>query len=119
MVRCSQAVLILAQQYRVPAKVIQQMITDQALDLDKLTNGSQEPDGLITIPEAAEKYHLTQACIRTWIGRGKLDCMSQANLGFGHGTRFVVNEEQVVKLVNNPPRPGRPPKTAASEILTD
>ena len=115
MVKYSQAVFILARQYRVPAKVIQQMVTDQTVGLDKLANGSQEPDGLITIREAAERYQLNPRRIHGWIDQGKITPAEGRRPGIGRGGEvLLIPEQEVALLAANPPKPtGRPPKIHA------
>jgi len=112
MAKYSQAILILARQYRVPARVIQSMADNGVMDLDKLVNGSHELDGLITTAEAATKYHITCARIHKWIARNKVHPSDRRQPGIGHGGMLLlIPEAEVAELVANPPqRTGRPPK---------
>ena len=110
MIEYSPGVQQIARQYRVPAKAIQQMVTDQVLDPAKLTNGSQKPSGLITIAEAMQRWDLPYTTIHTWVRRGRLKINRCS--GHGPGGVILIDPTEVQGLIDNPPKEGRPPKTA-------
>ena len=88
----SQAVLILARQYRIPARVIQDMT--QAGIISTPTNGSQEPEDGIRFKDACDKYHIADGTLSAWIRRGHVTILARPSWKF-----VIVSETQVRKRV--------------------
>ena len=107
MVKYSRAVQTLARQYRVPARVIQNMADTAVIDPAKLTNGSQEPDGLITLTDAASKYGIALDTLRRRVQRQKL--MVREKRPAPGGECYLVAEADIVKSVEHPPKRGPQP----------
>jgi len=104
MVKYPQAVLILARQYRVPARVIQDMVMNQVLTLPET-----ETDGLITIAEAADLVGRSERTIKRWIEAGAIT-IPQRGSGPGPGGRVFLNRDEVLAFGMEPLKPGPPRK---------
>ena len=108
MVKYSQAILNLARQYRVPARVTQEMVDTGTIPAEKLINGSQELDGLITVGEAAERFQISEWTLRTWLFQGYLH-KYHGDKAFVRGGRIIlIDPNEVNRLHDNPPKRGRP-----------
>ena len=66
------------------------------------------PPGLIAINEAARKYQRSRRTFQAWIRRGLLELKGRLRAPARGGGKLVVSEAELVALMANPPRPGRP-----------
>ena len=68
------------------------------------------PFGLIPVKEAAEKYDLKVSSIHAWIQRGHLIEKGRLRHPGKGGGKVLINEMDLVSLIKNPPKAGRPSK---------
>ena len=65
------------------------------------------PEGLITLPAAANKYNLNRLTVRAWLTRGHLRQYGRLK-GAAQGGGFVLlNENELLQYLNTPKGPGR------------
>ncbi len=69
---------------------------------------TQTPARLMTLREASSDFGIPYTTLKGWTARGLLaERASQKSPG---GRRILVDRDEVVFLIENPPRNGRPPK---------
>ncbi len=70
------------------------------------------PNGLIDLATAAKNHGCTVHRLRTWVHKGHLQVQGRLRGPAPGGGLLLVAEEQVKSRLANPPKNGRPPKSA-------
>lgn len=76
-------------------------------DIDR--RSASGPDDLITLREAAERFGIKLSRLRGWVYRGVLPTRGRRRM-VGRDGADLINPSEVSKLLENPPRPGPPPR---------
>ena len=68
------------------------------------------PDGLIELPAAAAKYERSRTTLHSWIRQGRLQPHARLKGPARGGGYLLIPEADVLALIANPPKIGRPRK---------
>ena len=69
----------------------------------------EAPQGTLTFSEAASKYSLSPRTIQGWVRTGRLSEAGRLRASARGGGKVLIVEAELVALLTNPPRRGRPP----------
>ena len=76
----------------------------------ELAATTELPDGLIAVPDAAQKYDIPKRTILSWIRQGRIACQGRIVKGRG-APRLVILEKEVLDYKDAPrSKGGRPTK---------
>ena len=68
------------------------------------------PEDLITLQEASDKYRRAYDTIARWVQRGHLTEYGRQRFPARGGGKVLISEAELVELLQNPPKAGRPSK---------
>ena len=72
---------------------------------------------LITIEAAAEKFQMGVHTIHTYLKRGHLEEKGRQKFAAPGGGKILIDENELVALLEHPPKPGRPRKSNGQTIM--